>query len=225
MNDTEIGMVLLKALNDWGIRYVYGVTGGGVLELLKHLPALHQQSPRFITLSEYVAGFAPIGNYLAKSEIAATACVSGAAIKLIGSGMSDAKVLGVPALYLVSLNHSEMENKTPLQDVGRYGMNIVAQLKAEFGEDAIHFSNVESFPECLAKIAQILSAKRPAIFMFHPDLLTKPTKILARPPMTKQVFDAHDKLEECIDFIAQSISKQKCIYHMRRKTTSFRSWI
>jgi len=163
-------------------------------------------------LSEFAAGYAPIGGYLASTKISASACVPGIAIKLLGAGMSDAKFLRLPALYLVSLNHSKLVNLTPLQDVSPYGMNIIAQLKAEFGEDAIYMKDVESFPQCLEKIAATLSAKRPAIFMFHPNLLIQPIAISKIPSLTPPNFSsAHD----VIDFsnrLKMAIHQKKQIY-------------
>ena len=104
MNYAQGNQALLDALKIWGINTIYGVIGGGVFELIRELPfysAKKKQQLRYFTLSEYAAGFAPIGSYLATGQISACLSVPGAAIKLMGSGMSDAKVQRIPALYLI----------------------------------------------------------------------------------------------------------------------------
>lgn len=215
MHYNQGNRALLDALEIWGIHTVYGVIGGGIFELIKDLPFYSSQKKRklqYFTLSEYAAGFAPIGSYLATGEISACLSIPGAAIKLMGPGMSDAKVQRIPALYLVCLNYSSMLEKTPLQDVGPYGMNICEQLIAEFGNDAIYMNELKIFPECIDRIFTILSAKRPAVFMFHPDHLSQPIELSHISCLTHSHRLISNEVNQFVDFVEASIKARKQIY-------------
>src|SRR6202162_5315824 len=67
---------LIDTLRKWGITFFSGVNGGGLIHVAKHLePFLGLEqigdgTPRMQTMGEYVAGFVPLGYYLASGRIA-----------------------------------------------------------------------------------------------------------------------------------------------------------
>lgn len=93
---------LVFNLKEWGIRCIAGVTGGGLIHLLKHIPRFSgldssdDDMPCFFTICEFVAGFIPIGHYLASGKIAASASTTGTAIKLLSCGLFDAELHNFP---------------------------------------------------------------------------------------------------------------------------------
>lgn len=183
MDFSDGNEALIAAMENWNISCAFGVNGGGIIHLLKFIKQHNANklfSPKklhFFTLSEYAAGFAPIGYYLASEKIAVCITTTGAAIKLAASGLSDARFMRVPALYIFALNNSKATIQSPLQDVGKYGMNIVDQMKAEFGDDALILKEINQLPQQLSQIASILSQSRPAVFLFHPDILCQSVKL------------------------------------------------
>ncbi|KTD21444.1 thiamine pyrophosphate-dependent enzyme [Legionella israelensis] len=185
MHYEEGNKALIAAMENWNIRCAFGVNGGGIIHLLKYVKRFSvnevSKKLRFFTLSEYAAGFAPIGYYLSSEQTAACITTTGAAIKLAASGLSDARFMRIPALYIFSLNNSQMTRQSPLQDVGEYGMNIVPQLKAEFGDAVQVLKNIDQLPEQLNQIASVLSQSRPAVFLFYPDILCQPINLTHLP--------------------------------------------
>lgn len=163
---------------------------GGAYELSKHLMPYekNQESICFFTITEYLAGFAPIGSFVASGQMACTITVPGAGSKLVSCGMSDARFLRIPALYLMPLNKKSCENQTPLQDVTRYGINWVAQLHQELGADVVYLESVEDLSKCLTQIALILSQSRPVAFCFHQDEIKKEIELENFPALTQKFF-------------------------------------
>ena len=132
---------------------------------------------QFFTLSEYAAGFAPIGTYLCSGHVSACIGVTGAASQLIACGLGDAKFLRVPALYIMPLNDTEHQNFTPMQDVSIHGINIVNQMKAQVNSNAVYLRKISDLPNCLERICQSLSNSHPTVFLFHPNELIKTIQI------------------------------------------------
>src|ERR1700736_6261444 len=66
---------LIETLRRWGVTSYAGVNGGGLIHVTKHLEPLSDPSeatdgaPRMLTIGEYVAGFVPLGYYLASGRI------------------------------------------------------------------------------------------------------------------------------------------------------------
>ncbi len=139
---------LIESLRRWGITFYSGVNGGGVIHVAKHLEPFTDLSqaadgvPRFLTMSEYASGFVPVGYYLASGRVAGSITTTGAATKLGSSGITDAKLHNIPAVYLIALNSTLSIGLAPIQDVSEYGMNIVPQLQAELGEGCIVLDNI-----------------------------------------------------------------------------------
>lgn len=205
----EGNQALIAAMEKWNIRCAFGVNGGGIIHLLKYIRpySVHEVSEelRFFTLSEYAAGFAPIGHYLSSERIGACITTTGAAIKLAASGLSDARFMRVPALYVFSLNNSKAVKQSPLQDVGEYGMNIIAQLEAEFG-DAVHVLRaINQLPHQLNQIASVLSQSRPAIFLFHPDILCQSIAIEHIAPIVEDEKTDQEKIASLAYFLKQEL--------------------
>ena len=66
-----------------------------------------------------------------------TLTTTGAATKLGSSGITDAKLHNIPAVYVIALNSTLSIGLSPLQDVSEHGMNVIPQLRAELGEACI----------------------------------------------------------------------------------------
>ncbi|MGH7364415.1 MAG: thiamine pyrophosphate-binding protein, partial [Candidatus Methylomirabilales bacterium] len=139
---------LIETLRRWGLTFFSGVNGGGVIHVTKHLEPFTDLSqatdgiPRMLTMSEYVSGFVPVGYYLASGRIAASITTTGAATKLGSSGITEAKLHNIPAVYIIALNSTISIGLAPLQDVSEYGMNVVPQLQAELGDGCFVIDNI-----------------------------------------------------------------------------------
>src|SRR6202022_1476299 len=98
---------LIETLRRWGVTAYARDTGGGLhlgtkpLEPISDPSEVRDGVPLMLTMGEYVAGFFPLGYYLASGRIAGCITTTGAATKLGGSGMTDAKLHNIPAVYLV----------------------------------------------------------------------------------------------------------------------------
>ena len=188
---------LIDSLRKMGITFFSGVNGGGLIHVTKHLaPFLGLQHsgdrvPRMQTMSEYVAGFVPLGYYLATGRVAGCLTTTGAATKLGSSGITDAKLHNIPAVYIIALNSTISIGKSPLQDVSEHGMNIVPQLRAELGDACIVLEDLDKMGEQLDLAQSILAESKPVAIAFHPDILSKDVDVdvpvRPRPRMLDQV--------------------------------------
>src|SRR5713226_4120963 len=153
--ETSGNAALVDALRQWGITFYAGVNGGGVVHVAKHLEPYTDLTQtgdgvaRMLTVGEYVAGFTPIGHYLATGRIAGCVTTTGAATKLGGSGMTDAKLHNIPGVWLIALNSTMSIGNAPLQDVSEHGMNVIPQLEAELGEGCVVVDSVHSLEDGL----------------------------------------------------------------------------
>jgi len=124
------------------------VNGGGLIHVAKHLEPLlgleqiGDGTPRMQTMGEYVAGFVPLGYYLASGRIAGCLTTTGAATKLGSSGITDAKLHNIPAVYVIALNSTLSIGLSPLQDVSEHGMNVIPQLRAELGDACLVIEDI-----------------------------------------------------------------------------------
>ncbi|MFQ5656307.1 MAG: thiamine pyrophosphate-dependent enzyme [Candidatus Methylomirabilales bacterium] len=174
---------LIETLAQWGVTHNSGVNGGGVIHVTKYLEPLTHPSqitdgiPRFLTMGEYASGFMPLGYYLASGRIACSITTTGAATKLGSSGITDAKVHNIPALFIMALNSIMSIGNAPLQDVSEHGMNIVPQLQAELGDGCIVIDNINRLERDLAKAQSLLHDCRPVAIGFHPDILSKAIEV------------------------------------------------
>src|SRR2546421_12576490 len=170
---------LIETLRRWGVTAYAGVTGGGLITVPKPLDPFSDRSqapagaPRMLTMGEYVPGFVPLGYSLASGRIAGCITPTGAATKLGGSGMTDAKLHNIPAVYLVALNSTMSIGQAPLQDVSIHGMNIVPQLQAELGDGCIVIDDIDTMEEQLERAQAVLMESKPIAIAFYPDILSK----------------------------------------------------
>ena len=189
----DFNQIMIDFLEAINISTYYGCNGGGLVQLLKRIPPYYQkeQGPRFVYLSEYAAGYAAIGHYLACGEVACCIVTTGAAEKLISPGASDARYMGIPALYLCGLASEESEPCYPIQDVGPNGMHIVEQFRCEFGDNVVYMHAKTDFQDAMIKIQEGLQQKQPVIVFFHPEVLTKKASI--KPVPQKRTNHSIDK--------------------------------
>src|SRR5213594_813879 len=175
--------VLIETLRRWGIRFFAGVNGGGVVHVAKHLEPYYElahsadHASRMLTMGEYVAGFVPLGHWLASGRIAGCVTTTGAATKLGGSGMTDAKLHNIPAVYLIALNSTMSIGLGPLQDVSVHGMNVVPQLQAELADGCVVIDDVDTMEEQLERAQSILLESKPVAICFYPDIISKDLQV------------------------------------------------
>ena len=174
---------LVEALRRWGVTTYAGVNGGGLIHVTKHLQPFSDLAeardgvPRMLTMGEYVAGFMPLGYYLASGRVGGCVTTTGAATKLGGSGMTDAKLHNIPAVYLIALNSTMSIGLGPLQDVSVHGMNIVPQLQAELADGCVVIDDVATMEEQLERAQSILLESKPVAICFYPDILSKDVQV------------------------------------------------
>src|SRR5437879_10530831 len=122
---------LIETLRRWGVTAYAGVNGGGLIHVAKHLEPFSDLSqatdgaPRMLTMGEYVAGFVPLGYYLASGRIAGCITTTGAATKLGRSGMTDPKLHNIPAAYLIALSSTMSLAPAPLPYASHPGRTVL----------------------------------------------------------------------------------------------------
>src|SRR5256885_14870785 len=99
--------VLIDTLRRWGVRFFAGVNGGGVVHVAKHLEPYWElaqsadPASRMLTMGEDVAGFVPLGYWLASGRIAGCGTTTGRPTKLGRSGMTDPQPPNIPPGHLI----------------------------------------------------------------------------------------------------------------------------
>jgi acetolactate synthase I/II/III large subunit len=171
--------VLHTALREWGITLYAGVTGGGLVHFLEDLPPHDAdlnttQSPSFFGLGEYVAGFVPLGYFLATGKPAAGVATTGAATKLLACGLSDAKLHDVPSVYIVPVSNRSTYGLAPLQDTSIHGSHIVAQLAAELPDSVFVLDHPETLHTQLTRARAMLLRSKPVVLVLAHDALSRP---------------------------------------------------
>lgn len=175
---------LVATLESWGIEICAGVTGGGAIRFLEKLAPLQAAEDaaglgepdgmRFLSLGEYAAGFVPLGSYLASGRIGACIATTGAATKLLGCGLSDAKLHDIPAVYIVPASPEATEGLSPLQDTSRHGSNMLAQLRAELPDGVFVLDDAATLDRQLRQAhAQLQRCKPVVLVLDHGALKTE----------------------------------------------------
>ncbi|WP_159102526.1 thiamine pyrophosphate-binding protein [Listeria cornellensis] len=168
--------VLVDYLSSSGINLYTGVTGGGVVHYLKYLipytPA--EKIPSLFTISEYPAGFAPLGHYVATGKIAAAISTTGAATKLLSCGLSDAKLHDIPSVYVFPISTVLHAEDGSLQDSSIHGSNIVQQLLAELPQHVFLLDNPFTFATQLEQARQALLSRKPVVFLLDNEMMALP---------------------------------------------------
>src|SRR6202171_2718501 len=166
MEHTSGNYWLIETLRRWGITGYAGVNGGGLIHVTKHLQPFSDPSeardgvPRMLTMAEYVAGFVPLGYHMASGRVGGCITTTGAATKLGGSVLTDAKLHNIPSVFLVALNSTMSIGQSPLQDVTIHGMNIVPQLQAELGDGGVVIDDIDTMEEhAEARLSELLQSR------------------------------------------------------------------
>lgn len=210
--------VVVDILRSWGITFFAGVNGGGVVHVAKNLEPFEDPRQatdgvsRMLTMGEYVAGFAPLGYWLASRRIAGCVTTTGAATKLGSSGISDAKLHNIPAVFLVALNSTMSIGNAPLQDVSEHGMNIVPQLEAELGEGCVVIDNMNRLEDGMRKAQHVLKRNKPVAIAFHPDVLSRPSDAVVPWTSNPRTFAARDVAEFLEEFPRVARGRRVVIY-------------
>lgn len=183
LEQTSGNFALIDTLRKWGITFFSGVNGGGLIHVAKHLAPfggldqVGDGTPRMQTMGEYVAGFVPLGYYLASGRVAGCLTTTGAATKLGSSGITDAKLHSIPAVYVIALNSTLSIGLSPLQDVSEHGMNVIPQLRAELGDACIVVDDISKLESQLEQAQSILADSKPVAIAFHPDILSQQVEV------------------------------------------------
>ena len=171
---------LIETLRNWEISLFAGVTGGGIIHFTKHLSPYPGNSfeesenlNRFFNIGEYVAGFVPLGYYLASGKLAAAAATTGAATKLLGCGLTDAKLHNIPAVYIVPISANAAVGFAPLQDSSIFGMNVLRQLEAECAGSTFVLTGDMHDAENLQKAYALLVRHQPVVLVLDPAGLSR----------------------------------------------------
>lgn len=216
----EGNYLLLDALSKAGINIFTGVTGGGVIHLLKYLhplnflPKTNLTAPHYFTIYEYVAGYIPLGSFLATKKIGACLTTTGIANELGLCATSDALLNNLPMLSLLALNSTLSIGLSPIQDNSPYGTNLIQQLKAKFKDRFFIMGNIDKLDEILTKTFELLSANQPVAIAFFPDILSQYREELILPSLlNKQPSFSHDAFEKFMhDFPEQAKGKRVILY-------------
>lgn len=205
---------LIKTLESWGISLYTGVTGGGVIHLLKYIEPYKNNGldgSGFLTMGEYVAGFVPIGYHLANGRVAAAIATTGAATSLLTCGLLDAKMHDYPAVYIVPISGKKTMGFSPLQDTSVYGSNVISRLKAEL-PDSVFVLDEESAIEDQLSLAKVyLDNCKPVVFVLDNDVLNVSIDELPDLP-AKKIHKLHDNhLDDFISNLRQSVAGKRLV--------------
>ncbi|ASY81983.1 acetolactate synthase II [Pectobacterium polaris] len=204
---------LFDFLSEVGVTLYTGVTGGGVIHFVKDIHPVDwsaQDKTGFLTLCEYSAGFVPLGYYLASGKYAAAVATTGAATKLLGCGLSDAKLHDVPAVYLVALSGKHTEGLLPLQDTWEHGSNIVQQLRAELPDSVFVLDNPQTLNETLALARAQLGNAKPVVLVLVHHALAVAASENALPPDSRPVSSCDD-LGGVVDRFRQAVQGKRVV--------------
>lgn len=189
---------LVDYLSLLGINSYAGVTGGGVVHYMKYLAPYkaEEQTTSLFTISEYPAGFIPLGHYLATGNVSAAIATTGAATKLVSCGLSDAKLHNIPSVYVFPVSTILHTEDSALQDSSIYGSNIVQQLLAEFPQHVFLLDNPFTFAKQLELARQGLISRKPVIFLLDNEKMALPVEHLPE----HVTYQPLDKTSEIADF-------------------------
>lgn len=179
LNDGTGNATLTNILNGWGINLSAGVNGGGLIHFTKYwepftsLSQLNDSTPRFLTINEDIAGFIPVGYYLATGKMAASFFTTGGAADLGLIGLNGAKAHNIPQIAIVALSASNSREKTPLQFTGEGGSNTIKKYKALLGDGCVVIDKIGELEEKLIQVRDTLLESKPTAVLFKADILSK----------------------------------------------------
>jgi len=169
---------LTRTLLEWGIEDAYGVNGGGAIHLNKYrkphrgLIDANDGTAKIFNLPEHLAGFAPIGSYLASGKMAVAHATTGAAGYKQCEGMLDAKLHSVPAVYLFANSKASSRGKGPLQDMSPDGGNIVGVVRSILGKNCLVLNDIDGLEDLLWQAQEILKQPNPVAIVYDPEKLS-----------------------------------------------------
>lgn len=202
---------LVDYLSLLGINSYAGVTGGGIVHYVKYLApyTIEQQEPSLFTISEYPAGFIPLGHYLATGEISAAIGTTGAATKLLSCGLSDAKLHDIPSVYVFPVSTVSHTEDSTLQDSSIYGNNIVQQLLAEFPQHVFLLDNPLTFTKQLELARQGLVSRKPVVFLLDNEKMALPINQL--PAIVDVPVDKTAEITEFIQLLREKVKGRRVL--------------
>lgn len=208
---------LIDALRQWRISVFAGVTGGGVIHFLKHLPPRvagchsHERAS-FFTIGEYAAGFVPLGHFVATGRPAVAVATTGAATKLLACGLSDAKMHNIPAIYVVPVSPFAATGCGPLQDTSTHGSNMVAQLVSELGESVFVLDDPATLSDQLFDAGYLLSRSKPVVLVLVDEALRRPrTATVARRSHKERPHATRDDFNSFMNSLAASSRNRRIV--------------
>lgn len=213
-NSIDNYQFLVNTLESWGITMYTGVTGGGVIHFLKHINTLVDEptgAPEFLTIGEYEAGFLPLGYFLTSGKIAAAVATTGAAIKLLTCGLSDAKLHDIPAVYIVPLSGKNTTGFSPLQDTSKYGTNTIDQLRAELPDSIFILDNQATLVEQLLLAKAILDDSKPVVLVLVNEVLNTPVTEIPVLPSNKMHSIKGEHYDSFIDVFRQAVNNKRLV--------------
>ena len=213
---------LVATLESWGIEFCAGVTGGGTIRFLETLPPLQPgedaagasepDGMRFLSLGEYAAGFVPLGSWLASGRIGACVATTGAATKLLGCGLSDAKLHDIPAVYIIPASPASTEGLSPLQDTSRHGSHMLAQLRAELPDGVFVLDDAAAMRRQLQQAhAQLKRCKPVVLVLDHGALRTEMAADPYRAPSPPDPAAAPAGTDAFMDAFCRSIRGRRVV--------------
>lgn len=213
---------LVATLESWGIEFCAGVTGGGTIRFLETLPPLQPgedaagasepDGMRFLSLGEYAAGFVPLGSWLASGRIGACVATTGAATKLLGCGLSDAKLHDIPAVYIIPASPASTEGLSPLQDTSRHGSHMLAQLRAELPDGVFVLDDAAAMRRQLQQAhAQLKRCKPVVLILDHGALRTEMAADPYRAPSPPDPAAAAAGTDAFMDALCRSIRGRRVV--------------
>lgn len=218
---------IIEVLSSWGINLYAGVNGGGVIHLAKHLvpfEGLHQANdgtPRLLNIPEHIAGYVPLGYYLASGKIAAGLFTTGGATLLGASGMLDAKLHDIPAVYLIALNATTANGRGPLQDMTPDGLNAISTIKGLYGESCLLIDDINKLKNILEKAQDLLQQSKPVALLFYPDVLSKEADDFKLPWNKKERFASEEDLNEFLKEFPEQIKGRRVIIYVGEEAARY----
>lgn len=205
---------LVDFLSSMRVNLYSGVTGGGVIHFLKYIDPYNGEkmvnSPELFTLSEYAAGFTPLGHYLATGQVSAAIATTGAATKLLSCGLSDGKLHDIPSVYLFPVSNISHAEDEALQDSSIYGSNIIQQLRSEFPEQVFLLDNPLNFADQLKHAAQLLAARKPVVFILDNETLALTNYELPK-AFVPDVIDKTDEIRDFLEIFRKKVEGKRVI--------------
>lgn len=210
-HDTRTGYeIIVETLRHWGVQYISGVTGGGIIHFLSHIDDLSSELPEtmettgFFNIGEYAAGFMPLGSFLANGSINACIATTGAATKILSCGISDAKLHDIPALYIIPVSARSSQGLCPLQDTSASGSNAVEAIRAEIPNNVFVFDDSRRMDANLHAAAESLAHNKPTVLVLEHEALSRPTDIQEIPDIPALQYDEAEASRFCQDLARES---------------------